>query len=72
MTDKTTPAFPVPNLEHDESFNGMLLRDYFAAKAMQSELYMKIRNVHENSFTDEDIAKWAYHTADAMMKQREL
>ena len=28
------PAFPVPGLQDDESFNGMTLRDYFAAKAM--------------------------------------
>jgi hypothetical protein len=27
------PAFPVPGLQHDEDFNGMTLRDYFAAKA---------------------------------------
>ena len=26
-------AFPVPNLQDDESFNGMSLRDYFAAHA---------------------------------------
>lgn len=25
------PAFPVPGLQHDEAFNGMTLRDYFAA-----------------------------------------
>lgn len=28
------PAFPVPGLQHDEDFNGMTLRDYFAAKAL--------------------------------------
>lgn len=27
------PAFPVPGLQHDEAFNGMTLRDYFAAHA---------------------------------------
>ena len=32
------PAFPVPGLSEDPSFNGMSLRDYFAAKAMQGEL----------------------------------
>lgn len=29
------PAFPVPGLHADESFNGMGMRDYFAAKAIQ-------------------------------------
>lgn len=32
MTDKNTPAFPVPGLQHDESFNGMSLRQYAAIK----------------------------------------
>lgn len=27
------PAFPVPGLQHDEEFNGMSLRDHFAATA---------------------------------------
>jgi hypothetical protein len=29
------PAFPVPNLQDDEDFNGLSKREYFAAKAMQ-------------------------------------
>ena len=74
MIDKNCPAFPCTEANYSDpkwTSDGMTLRDYFAAKAMQSELYMKIRNIHENSFTDEDIAKWAYKTADAMMKARE-
>lgn len=27
------PAFPVPGLQNDETFNGMCMRDYFAAHA---------------------------------------
>lgn len=27
------PAFPIPGLHDDADFNGMTLRDYFAAKA---------------------------------------
>ncbi len=32
MTDKSASAFPVPGLQHDESFNGMNLRQYAAIK----------------------------------------
>jgi len=31
------PAFPVPGLQDDESFNGMTLRDYFAAQVDVSD-----------------------------------
>jgi hypothetical protein len=54
---------------HNQSIDGMDLRDYFAAKAMPA--------VFDNSnfiFEDEDYketAKIAYQIADAMMKARE-
>ena len=53
------PAFPVGNV------NGMSLRDYFAAKAMQAI-------VSRSDFEFEDSA-WenAYDMADAMLKARE-
>ena len=48
---------------HDNDFmNGMDLRDYFAAHAMQS--YMSNHNTYEA------VAKWSYQMADAMMKAR--
>lgn len=63
------PAFP------NEGFNGwgtpeqgMTLRDYFAAKAMQALL------AHPDCATDqpaEVFARIAYVAADAMLKQRE-
>ena len=66
MTDKKTPAFPIHWENHAE---GMTLRDYFAAKAMQSNLTV-IRE-----FPDEHwrmgLALDAYDMADAMMKARE-
>lgn len=31
------PAFPVPGLQDDETFNGMTLRDYFAAQVDVSD-----------------------------------
>ena len=62
------PAFPVPSYvnadgeTHDVSFQGMTLRDYFAAKAM-------LRTSVNTSY--EDLAKTAYKIADAMLKARE-
>ena len=47
---------------------GMTLRDYFAARAMQSYLLDKDRD----SFTFEQWANAAYDMADAMLKARDL
>ena len=58
------PAFPVPNLEFDSEFNGMTLRDYFAAKAMT----VLMQNEHS---TFKDDAQYAYEVADVMLKARE-
>ena len=61
------PAFP------NEGFNGwgdpnqgMTLRDYFAAKAMQGDF---IAGIHIDDFAD--CANRAYKMADAMLKARE-
>jgi hypothetical protein len=60
-------AFPTRNEEE-----GMDLRDYFAAKAMQGMLANKgviyNKNADEN---DKSGAERAYKIADAMMKARE-
>jgi hypothetical protein len=65
MTD--IPAFPLEMVytQENEKFNGMTLRDYFAAKAMQAI-------VSRSDFEFEDSA-WgnAYDMADAMLKARE-
>ncbi len=55
------PAFPTPthNLQND----GMTLRDYFAAKAMQA---MTERGEASQGF----VAMQAYKVADAMLKAR--
>lgn len=42
----------------------MTLRDYFAAKAMMGLGC----NPNHVSMTDEEIAKWSYNLADAMIK----
>lgn len=61
------PAFPI--LQDGCQFpraEGMTLRDYFAAKAMQSYLLDKDRD----SFTFEQWAQASYEMADAMLNAR--
>lgn len=66
----TQPAFPVPGLQNDESFNGMSLRDYFAAKAMQSWITAAPTLNGESKEHAEFLAAVAYLQADAMLKVR--
>jgi hypothetical protein len=54
--------------EYEIEHNGMTLRDYFAAKAMQG--YCS-NQWHTSSCTVELTADCAYEMADAMMKARE-
>jgi hypothetical protein len=58
-------AFPSPS----HSTTGMDLRDYFAAKAMQSLLLANMKDWPVGS--DISVSKAAYEMADAMMKARE-
>jgi hypothetical protein len=66
--DTGGPAFPT----NDVCYNGMSLRDYFAAKAMQAATSGHIGHYgHEsNHWQVNDIASYAYEMADAMMKAR--
>ena len=57
---KQLPAFP---FEHRQ---GMTLRDYFAAKAMQA-----ILSDPAYVLPDENLAQFAYYVADTMLKARE-
>jgi hypothetical protein len=66
------PAFPVfPDTAggHAIAFQGMTLRDYFAAKAMQG----LVHHFDFGTFRDDPtrLALWSYDAADAMMKARE-
>jgi hypothetical protein len=56
-------AFPIANMEGDEEFLGMDLRDYFAAKAMQTMLTW-------DDFGSFNVSQEAYMMADAMMEAR--
>jgi len=67
MTD--TPAFPRPYSGTSQfAQEGMGLRDYFAAKAMQAIL---ARTDSRFTTTLEFVGGKAYQYADAMMKARE-
>ena len=63
------PAFPV----HDdpETFTGMSLRDYFAAKAIPLAWKTFADGWSPDDLTPENIAKSAYQIADAMIAERE-
>jgi hypothetical protein len=69
---KDIPAFPQP-INPAEQGRGMTLRDYFAAKAMQSDISNATAEIKfEIGHWDLDaIATRAYEMADAMMKARE-
>jgi hypothetical protein len=60
------PAFPVPYHPEQQWENpqGMTLRDYFAAKAMQSHLF-----THADQNT-RNIVEWSYQVADEMIAYR--
>jgi len=62
------PAFPkTPFIELGTPQNGMTLRDYFAAKAMQAVL-----TNHKLEDCDDDVvAKNCYQMADFMLKARD-
>ncbi len=70
MDAKSLPAFPChPGVENPQ-FDGMTLRDYFAAKAMQGQ----ICGVDGGEATDRfvgEVAAFSYAMADAMLKARE-
>ena len=67
MNDTKTggPAFPTGT-----AFQGMTLRDYFAAKAMQGICVSKDEAGTLINHGYEWIASEAYHIADAMLKAR--
>jgi hypothetical protein len=62
-------AFPRPASGTMEfAQEGMTLRDYFAAKAMQG-FVADLCDQHD--MTQAQISRWAYAMADAMLKARE-
>ena len=66
IDDKQEPAFPQnPETMRWADQQGMSLRDYFAAKAMQAN---RARQSNYESWSD--LAKDAYEIADAMLEVR--
>lgn len=70
--DTGGPAFPHPDYLA-QGWEGMTLRDYFAAKAMAS--FISKGDGFSEQFTSDDdhddkISRWSYEMADAMMKAR--
>ena len=77
------PAFPVPSYvnadgeTHDVSFQGMTLRDYFAAKAMQGMLsspeflVVVIADQAVGGNAKDRVSNVSFAYADAMLKARE-
>ena len=79
------PAYPLPvdneqcRARFESGYGGMTLRDYFAAKAMQGLLANPSGAIQQNGMsgwgwcncTVDDVAEFAWHIADAMLKARE-
>lgn len=63
MKETGGAAFPTMLREHGGEADGMTLRDYFAAKAMQG-LYSRV------NWLCADVAERAYEQADAMLEAR--
>lgn len=60
-------AFPITKLMNEDSLNGMDLRDYFAAKAMQG--LVTAGSYHETNLAG--MVNFAYVCADFMMERRD-
>ena len=72
MSDKNTGgrAFPAPTTKPLENYYpGISVRDYFAAKAMQS--FMTVWMTQAKYPQSDLMAEHAYTMADAMLKARE-
>lgn len=69
--DNGVSAFPSHGSMGEVINEGMTLRDYFAAKAMQAAISGHIAHYgHDNFWPSKDIASYAYEAADAMIAER--
>jgi hypothetical protein len=71
------PAYPTVDANREEDYGtaGMTLRDYFAAKALQSFMEFSLSRPVSDTVRDADsaskhYAQVAYHVADAMLAER--
>lgn len=66
------PAFPIPGLQNDSEFNGMTLRDYFAASALAGIAgHLRGPEQREGETGAQAHARWSYKVADAMIAERD-
>lgn len=67
------PAYPVPGLQHDESFNGMSLRNYFATHAITGVCQMICTGNHQPDPGERSgaafIARSCLEIADELIRQ---
>jgi hypothetical protein len=67
------PAFPqnygIEQLESPMPVQGMTLRDYFAAKAIQPLIHVTAESIDDPVY-EIGLAKMAYRLADAMLEAR--
>lgn len=67
------PVFPDTSIGHASAHRGATLRDYFAAKAMNSFLSGHISHYgHDNHWAFDSLADCSYEVADAMLKARKV
>lgn len=65
MGVKDTPAFPSHGSMGEVAQQGMTLRDYFAARAMQAQI------TYLEQVMPKHVAYRAYQLADAMLQERD-
>ena len=63
---RNIPAFPIKDFPYLETHDGLSMRDYFAAKALQGMLAETSLKATPKEFADQ-----AYEIADAMLKARQ-
>ena len=65
------PAFPAMRYEFGGEDDGMTLRDYFAAKAMQGFCVATVEDSPVGGWDFKYLSEHAYRCADAMIAERE-
>lgn len=75
MKDTGGPAFPIPGLQEHEEFNGMTLRDYFAAQMLPGIVTLDMNDApgvkpKKGEDGNQALARVAYSLADAMIAER--
>jgi len=65
------PAFPAPAGVSHITEQGMSLRDYFAAKAMEAVIINSDRHSTSIDEVDQWVGNYAYTVADAMLRARD-